>query len=73
MPNHFYAVLPRGPAMRLFKVPKPAPDLIRGSKFKVEEQSAWKLRFLVVAVAAARCIDFKVRYEHAGAGEMKRK
>jgi hypothetical protein len=30
--------------MRLFNVPS--------SKFKVEEQSAWKLRFRVVAVAA---------------------
>jgi hypothetical protein len=38
--------------MRLFNVPKPARDPIRGSKFKVEEQSAWKLRFLVLAVAA---------------------
>jgi hypothetical protein len=38
--------------MRLFNVPKPAPDPIRGSKFKVEEQSAGKLRFRVLAVAA---------------------
>ena len=38
--------------MRLFNVPKPAPDPIRGSKFKVEEQSAWKLRFRVLALAA---------------------
>jgi hypothetical protein len=37
--------------MRLFKVPKPASDLSRGLKFKVEKQSAWKLRSRVLAVA----------------------
>lgn len=39
MPDHFHGVLPREPGCELFNVPKAAPDLIRGSKFKVEEQS----------------------------------
>jgi hypothetical protein len=64
----FLARLPR-----LFKVPS--------SKFKVEEQSAWKLRFRILAVAADNVCrrrrdaavqrsEFKVP---GGGGEMKRK